>query len=192
MSFNYWPAFAGSIPTGTTPVSVTPAPDPLPVDDPVVGNGQTKVKNGTRSGNTTKYATVSGTLTAGQLAVWDASGNLISSAAPYDIVCSLAGLPTASQVVLIFTAVRGVSLAANFSGSRGSAGVNPTATATYTIKNGSTTIGTVAVSTSGVFTFTTTSGTAKTLVAGDRLTVVAPSSADATLADVGFTLAGTR
>jgi hypothetical protein len=113
-------------------------------------------------------------------------------AQPYDLNCALVGKPGAAAIVFIFTAVRAVAFAANFSGAYGSVGINPTSTAAYTVKNGATTIGTVSISTSGVFTFTTTSGTSKSLAAGDRLTITAPSSQDATLSDVGFTLSGTR
>jgi hypothetical protein len=40
-----------------------------------------------------------------------------------------------------------------------------------------------------VFTFTTTGGTAKSMVAGQRLEVIAPASADATAADIAVTFA---
>jgi hypothetical protein len=194
MSFNYWPVTpaGGVVPPGTNPVAVDPGVNPLPVDLPVVGGGNTKVKSATKHGTGNDYAVVTGSTTAGQLAAWDASGNLVSVAAPYDIVCSLAGKPGAAAVVLIFVAVRAVALPANLTASKGSVGTNPTATAAYDVKNNGTTIATVSISTSGVFTFTTASGTAKALAAGDRLTIIAPSSQDATLSDVGFTLAGTR
>jgi len=157
-----------------------------------VGQGAAAVKHGTKTGSTNVYATSTGALTAGQGAAWDASGNLVSVAAPYDVAAGLAGKPGASALVLIFTASRAVSFAANFSGSKGTAGVNPTSAATYTVNKNGAGIGTVAVSTGGVVTFTTSSGAAQSLAIGDRLTVVAPSSQDATLADVAFTLAGTR
>lgn len=113
-------------------------------------------------------------------------------AQPVDIPCSLTGKPGAAAIVLIFTATRALSFAANFSGAYGTAGANPTSTAAYDVlKNGSS-IGTVSISTSGVFTFTTASGTSKSLAAGDRLTITGPSSQDATLSDVSFTLTATR
>jgi hypothetical protein len=110
-------------------------------------------------------------------------------------VSAVAGKPSAAQLVLIYTAEAAEIFPANFSSpnSYGSAGVNPTATAVYSIyKNGSTVVGTVSVATSGVFTFVTTGGATFTLNAGDRLTMVAPGSQDATMADVGITLVGTR
>ncbi len=128
---------------------------------------------------------------------WSGSTWVPIVASPYDLVCSFVGKPGAAATVLIFTAVRAVTFPANFSGSYGSVGVANTATAVYTVKNGSTTIGTITITASGspavvTFTFATTSGTAKALAAGDRMTIIAPSSQDATLSDVGFTLAGTR
>ncbi len=116
----------------------------------------------------------------------------VSPSAVYDLVCSLVGKPGAGATVLIFTADRAVNFAANLAGSTGSVGANPTSTAAYDIKKNGSTIGAVSISTGGAFTFTTTSGTAKSLASGDRLTIIAPGSQDATLSDVGFTLAGTR
>jgi len=116
----------------------------------------------------------------------------VAASTIYDLVCSLVGKPGNGATVMIFTATRAVTFGANFSGSYGSVGANPAATAAYDIKKNGSTIGAVSISTGGVFTFTTTSGTAKSLAAGDRLTIAAPSPQDSTLTDVGFTLAGSR
>ncbi len=128
---------------------------------------------------------------------WSGSAWVPIVAAPYDVVCSLVGKPGAGALVAIVTFDRAVTFPANFGGSYGSVGVANTATAVYTVKNGSTTIGTITITAAGspavvTFTFATTSGTAKTLAAGDRMTITAPSSQDATLSDVGFTLSGSR
>jgi hypothetical protein len=109
----------------------------------------------------------------------------------FDLVSGFVGAPTAGLLVYLATMAHTINFAANFSGSYGTVGTNPTATAVFTVLNGATTIGTISISTSGVFTFATTSGTSKTAVAGDRLKITAPGTADATLADVAFTLAGT-
>jgi hypothetical protein len=109
-------------------------------------------------------------------------------------VSAVVGKPAAGQLVLIYTAEATETFPANFTGpqSYGSVGTNPTATAVYSIFKNATNVGTVSVSTSGVFTFATTGGVGFSLNAGDRLTMVAPGSQDATLSDVGITLVGTR
>lgn len=110
-------------------------------------------------------------------------------------VSAISGKPTAGQLVCIYTAGAAMTFPANFAtpDSCASLGVNPTATATYSVyKNTSTLVGTITVSSAGVFTFATTGGAPFSLNARDRLTIVAPGSQDATLSDVGITLVGTR
>lgn len=46
---------------------------------PVLGNGSSGLTQGTRSGNTTSFATTSGTLTNGHCPQWDGTGNLVDS-----------------------------------------------------------------------------------------------------------------
>lgn len=180
--------------TGT----VTHTGGALTANLPVIGAGAADVTVGTRSGNTTEFATVTGSVTSGHAATWDASGNLVDGGAavtgsqPYDVVCSLPGKPGAGATVLLLTYTRTVSFPGNFSGSRGTVGVNPTATATYNVNKNGSSIGTIAVSTGGVVTFTTTGGAAQSFSAGDRMTVIAPGTQDATMSDVAVTFAGTR
>lgn len=109
---------------------------------------------------------------------------------PYDVPCFLTGIPGAGANVLIRTFTRTVAFPANFGGSKGTLGTNPTATAVYTIAKNGTTVGTVSISTGGVFTFASSGGAAQSFVAGDRLTITAPNPMDVTLSDVSMTLAG--
>lgn len=111
--------------------------------------------------------------------------------APYDIACSMPGLPDDNAEIMKFVAVRAIDFADDFSGSRGHCGTNPTSTAVYDVKKNGSSIGSISINTSGVFTFSTTGG-ATALAAGDRLTINAPSPQDASLANVGITLLGTR
>lgn len=111
--------------------------------------------------------------------------------APYDIGFSYPGVPSASIEVLKFVAVRAIDFADDFADSKGHVGTNPTATAAFDVKKNGSTIGSISVSTSGVFTFSTTGG-ATALAVGDRITIQAPSPADATMADIGVVLKGTR
>jgi hypothetical protein len=132
-----------------------------------------------------------------------------AAGAPYHLVCefpSAAGFtpPIEDGALVLWTCPgtgslpNGVTIPGNFSGSLGRALTLPTATATFTVNKipaGSTTptaFGTVVISTAGAFTFATTSGLPETFAAGDGLTMVAPATADTTLANVEITLAGTR
>lgn len=111
---------------------------------------------------------------------------------PYDLWCALVGSPIGSQIVFLGTFNRTVNFLGNFSGSVGKVGTNPTATATYDIQKNGSSIGGISINTSGVVSFTSTSGAAQSFASGDIIKIVFQSSADATLANVGFTLAGTR
>jgi hypothetical protein len=110
----------------------------------------------------------------------------------YDVVVSFVAKPDAAGLIFLQTFPRVVTFAANFAGSYGTVRVNPTATATYSVKKNGSAIGTIVVSTGGVVTFTTSGGAAQAFNAGDRMTVEAPTPQDGTLADAAFTLAGAR
>jgi hypothetical protein len=110
---------------------------------------------------------------------------------PYDLALAFAGTPTASELIGKLIVPRAVELAANFGGSYGHIGTNPTATFAVDVKDDGSTIGTISVSTGGAFTFTTSGGTAKTVAAGSRIEFFGPGTADATAADIAATLAGT-
>lgn len=76
---------AGSLPiiiqensTGT----VTHTGGALTANLPVIGAGSGDIAVGTRSGNTTEFATVTGSVTSTHVATWDASGNLQDGGAP--------------------------------------------------------------------------------------------------------------
>jgi len=99
------------------------------------------------------------------------------------------GPPGASELLFKWVATRDLELAADMAGSFGDIGTNPTAQfdMDVTLEGGS--IGTISVATDGTFTFTTAGGTAKSIAAGEVLTIIAPTSADATAADIAVTLA---
>jgi hypothetical protein len=99
--------------------------------------------------------------------------------------------PTSSQILLDWVFVEDVTFADDFAGSRATVGTTPTSTFIATIQKNGSNVGTVSISTGGMATFATTAG-ALSCVAGDLLTVVAPASADATIARLRITLKGTR
>lgn len=112
-------------------------------------------------------------------------------AAPYDIGAFCAGKPTASEVLLRFVATRAFNLPASLTDSQVKAGTAATATTDFDLQKNGSSIGTVSFAASGT-TATFTFASAVSFAAGDILAIIAPASADATLADISFTLAGTR
>jgi len=108
---------------------------------------------------------------------------------PYDIATAASGAPTASFIVLNFVSPRSFDLVANFSGSQAVAITAATASTVFTVKKNGVAI------TSGTITFAA-AGTVGTFgaiattsfVAGDVITIVAPVTPDATLANIAFTL----
>jgi hypothetical protein len=111
---------------------------------------------------------------------------------PFDVMGFLPGIPTTSQILARIPVARAVNFPANFSGSYGTASAASTGTATFDIQKNGSSIGSMVFTTSASATFTTTGGSAQSLAAGDVLMIVAPATPDATLADVGLCLAGTR
>lgn len=111
--------------------------------------------------------------------------------APYDIAGTFSGAPAASDVILRYPLPRAVSLPVGLTSSQGVAGVAATGSTTFDIRKNGVSVGSmVFVAAATTATFTMVSATA--LAAGDVLTVVAPATEDATLADIGLCLAGTR
>lgn len=107
----------------------------------------------------------------------------------YDIAGGAVGKTTASAVVGYLEAVRAFRIPENFALSRARVLANATSISTFSVKKNGTEIGTIQFSSSsaaGVFsTLAVTS-----FAAGDILTVVAPATADATLSDLSFVIAG--
>lgn len=74
--------------------------------------------------------------------------------------------------------------------SQGVASAASTGTATFAVNKNGSGIGTIVFTGAATATFTTTSSLAQKFAQGDILTIVAPASADATLANPAFTLVG--
>ena len=97
--------------------------------------------------------------------------------------------PTASEILCLYTACEAITFADDFAGSVGDCGTNPTASFALDVQKNGSSVGTITISTAGALTFTTT-GTTVSLAAGDQLKIVAPATADDTVADVSITLKG--
>lgn len=104
-----------------------------------------------------------------------------------DVAVNFSGVPNNSQK-FTFIADRSFNLPASLTNSRATIGTNPTSTLTVTLNKNGSSIGSIAFNTSGTPTFTFAS--AVTFAAGDILTAVCPGTADATGADIAFTLWG--
>ena len=108
----------------------------------------------------------------------------------YDMAGGFSGTGENNEIVMTFVAVRAFSLPSGAGIHKAFAGTAATASTTFTIRKNGTQIGTMVFAAAGTTaTFSITSATS--FAAGDRLTVVGPATADTTLADVGFTIAGT-
>lgn len=106
----------------------------------------------------------------------------------YDLLMSFSGKPDADEVLARVEASRAFTVAAALAGTQASSGTAPTAQAVVTLKKNTVAFGTVTYETSGSVTLASASGA--TFAAGDLLTVHAPASQDATLADLSISLAG--
>jgi len=112
-------------------------------------------------------------------------------AQPFDLTAFYPGVPSASALVTRVPVARAVSFAAALAGSVGRARVAATAQTDFDVQKNGTSVGTIrfaAAATSATF----ISASGFTCASGDIISVVAPSTADTTLADIGFVLAGTR
>ena len=130
----------------------------------------------------------------------DVSGNRVVSASTstakalrdwvgtYDLLVNYPGMPGVSEIMARFVFPRAVIIPTGCTGSRASAGTTPTATATATIQKNGSNVGTITFNTDGTTSFTCAAPIS--LVAGDVLTVTAPSVVDLTLANLSVTLVG--
>lgn len=160
------------------------------------------VENGTTGGFTLLVKTPSGTaisFAVGDRKLLYCDGSTFQIIAettagvsiPYDIGGTLGGVPTGGSIILRYPLPRGVRFPVGMANSRGVAGTVSGATATFSIRKNGTQFATMLFA-AGISTATFTAATATDFVAGDVLTIIAPSPADSTLSDIGFSLAGIR
>lgn len=130
--------------------------------------------------------------------VADSGGGLATMTfdAPYDLGFFFAGLPTASQEILRLRAVRAFTIPDGAPGSTANARVESTGSAVFSVRRNGVQFATVTWSagspteTNGTWAFDVAAD--ETFAVNDIFTVVAPSSADATLEDIGFMVKGSR
>ena len=133
------------------------------------------------------------TLTPTQIA------NLAPDALPYVLQWAVwfNGTPQASELLALYVSPVSYKYPANFAGSYAAPPITlPTASFVLDIDRqvggtgAWTTIGTITVATDGTVTLATTGDVAISIAAGDRLRVVGPATADATVAGFAVTLKG--
>lgn len=150
----------------------------------ILANGAWSIgSDGTSTGSAGSLLVSNGSSAA---PTWQATSALVGL--PYDVGTTVAGKLVSSSVILTFVAVRNFTIPSSYTGSMAKAAVAAFASCVLDVKKNGTSIGTItfaAGSSTGVF-----SGTAGSFTAGDILTIVGPSTADTTLADIGVTLMG--
>lgn len=110
--------------------------------------------------------------------------------APAYVSGSWAGSPAAGQVIERYIFATPVNFPSGLAGSYGTAGTAATAAAGFTIAKNGLAVGTMAFA-AGAASASFTMAAATGFAGGDVLTIVAPASPDATLANLAWTLAGT-
>lgn len=108
----------------------------------------------------------------------------------YDISFMKNSAPTANEILLRFVCVRSFSLPASLTGSSGTAGTVSTGSATLTCNKNGSSFATINFA-AATATPTYTAASLTNFVAGDIITIVAPGTPDATLANIAVTLLGT-
>lgn len=120
-------------------------------------------------------------------------GSLVTGtvADAYSVGTSCVGKPATSEKLIVFAFPYSATLAASAAGSQCVAQTAATAQTDFTLKKNGSSIGTIRFAAAGtVASYVSISST--TFAAGDVLTIEAPASQDATLADIGFSLKLTR
>lgn len=115
--------------------------------------------------------------------------NLGQGQSSYDICGFLALKPANSQIMIRLPMVRPVTFDVNMNLSKGSAAVAATASTVFTIAKNGVNFGTMTFAI-GATSATFSAAIPPAFAINDILMVTAPASADATLSDVGFILAG--
>ena len=126
--------------------------------------------------------------TDGLLAV----GTATSARKPYDIATYCNGLPDISEMLLRFNYPRAVTLPANLVGSRITAAAAATATTDFILSKNGGSIATLRFAAAGTTATIVGMGSDITFAVNDQLSIQAPATPDATLADIAFTIAGVQ
>lgn len=190
----------GKVPAAQLPASATSGGTVTSVDlavpgllytvsgGPITGSGALTFSLKTQAKNTFLAGPASG---ADATPVMRALTQADLPAQPFDLTAFYPGVPSASALVTRVPVARAVTFAAALAGSVGKARIAATAQTDFDVQKNGTSVGTIrfaAAATSATF----ISASGFTCAAGDIVSIAAPATADATLADVGIVLAGVR
>lgn len=128
---------------------------------------------------------------AGEVKELPSGDTLTIDGTPLDVMGFYPGLPTASAILTRVPIARAVVFPASLAGSYGKASANATAQTDFDVQKNGSSFGTMRFA-AAASTATFISASGSTFAAGDVLSVVAPATPDATLANVGFAITGTR
>jgi len=112
-------------------------------------------------------------------------------AQPFDLTAFYPGMIPASALVTRVPFARAVSFPAGLAGSVAKSAAAATAQTDFNVTKNGVSVGTIRFA-AGASSATFIAASAFAMAAGDWLSIVAPASADSTLADVGFVLVGSR
>jgi hypothetical protein len=178
-----WDAQGHRIKNVGNPIASTDAATKSYVDAAIVGGGSITNLTDVQITGGAQY----------QMLRFNGALKLVNEDAPYDICFSTddATKYTNNQVIVRHVPVRQFVLKASLTGSRAGCVVAPTGSITLAVKKNGSSVGTINIAASAT-TATFTFASDVTFTTSDILTIVAPSSADATLAGVHAVLAGIR
>jgi len=176
-SYVYAPVASSSFGSGVTTVTLDPA-------YPVLTNGITSVEIALISYDNNMAASIA-TVQAEQI-LQSSDIDLLQLEM---IRAHKNGTPTASEVLTRFYVNRATSLPSGAAGSGAKALVAATASTTFNIQKNGSTVGTIVFAAAGTAA-TVTISSSVSLAVGDLVTIVAPASPDATLANLAIAVKG--
>jgi hypothetical protein len=119
------------------------------------------------------------------------SAGIMGVQVPYDLAVFISGTMVNAQELLRMNAVRPFTLPVSLTGSIAKAGISATGSTTVTLNKNGSSIGTLVWSAAGTLAAITFAA-AVTFATGDVFTITGPATFDATLANIGIDLKGSR